>query len=101
MGDRQHRCPFYLLKITKDDLNLINKIKQNNDNIIGFYQKQLNTVTLEYQTLKGVFEKIVDIVKPYLEYKHNYSLDEVVENSLLNEKTKKSTMSLINQYKKY
>ena len=101
MGARQHRCPFYLLKITKDDLDLIHKMKHSNDNLIELYQKQLNTISLEYQTLKGLFQKIVDIVKPYLDFKHNYSLDEVVENSLLNNKTKKSTMSLINQYKKY
>ena len=101
MGARQHRCPFYLLKITKDDLNLLHKMKHNNDNLIELYQKQLNTISLEYQTLKGLFQKIVDIVKPYLDFKHNYSLEEVVQNSLLNNKTKKSTMSLINQYKKF
>ena len=101
MGVRQHRCPFYLLKITKNDLDLINKIKQKNDSIIELYQKQLNSVTLQYQTLKGVFDKIVNVIRPYLDYKQNYTLEEVVENSLLNNKTKKSTISLISQYKKY
>lgn len=101
MGDRQHRCPFYLLKITPQDLDLINFTKQKDNNLIAFYEKQLNTVTLEYQTLKGIFEKIVDIIRPYLNCQRNYTFDEVVENSLLNEKTKKSTLSLIRQYKDY
>jgi len=101
MGKRQHRCPFYLLKITKNDLEIINSSKKNNNNAIELYERQLNTLSLEYQKLKGILEKIVDIIKPYLDYKHNYTLEEVVNNSLLDDKTKKSTLSLIKKYKTY
>ena len=101
MGKRQHRCQFYLLKITQKDLELINSIKSNNIDLLEKYAKQLNSVTLELQTLKGCFQKIADIMRPYIDYKTIYSLDEVIENSLLNPKTKRSTLSLIKKYQEY
>ena len=65
MGKRQHKCPFYLLKITQKDLELINSIKSNNIDLLEKYAKQLNSVTLELQTLKGCFQKIADIMRIY------------------------------------
>ena len=80
---------------------MINSIKSNNIVLLEKYAKQLNSVTLELQTLKGCFQKIADIMRPYIDYKTIYSLDEVIKNSLLNPKTKRSTLSLIKKYQEY
>ena len=101
MGKRQHRCPFYLLKITTKDLEFINSFKSKNIDIIENYTKQLNSVTWELQTLKWCFQRITEAMRPYIDYKPVYTLEEVVENSLLNPKTKKSTLSLMKKYQEY
>ena len=45
MGKRQHRCPFYLLKVTPNNLENINKIKAQNEKTLFFYDKQINSLT--------------------------------------------------------
>lgn len=82
-------------------MGIIKNSKNSKANNICLYEKQLNSLYLKFQSLKASFEKIIDIIKPFMDYKRNYTLEEVVENSLLNERTKKSTMSLINKYKDY
>lgn len=101
MGIRQHRCPFYLLKITPKDLEFIKTKKLKDDNLNKLYEKQLNNLTIQYQSLKGCFDKIVEIISPFLNNKTYYSLEDVVDNSLLNPSTKKATLSLIKKYTNY
>jgi integrase len=101
MGQRQHRCPFYLLKITPKDLERINSTKSEDIIQLSLYENQLNSLSLQFQELKGCFNKIIDILNPFINTKKNYSLQECVQNSLLNEKTKKSTLSLIRKYENY
>ena len=38
MNITQHRCPFYLLKITKNDLAEIKSKKSNTKEILNYYQ---------------------------------------------------------------
>ena len=101
MGQRQHRCPFYLLKITPKDLERINSTKAEDIIHLSLYENQLNSLSLQFQELKGCVNKIIDILNPFINAKKNYSLQECVQNSLLNEKTKKSTLSLIRKYENY
>jgi integrase len=101
MGKRQHRCPYYLLKITVNDFELLKAQKLKNDTTVDLYQKQLNSLNLEYQSLKSCLEKIIDIIKPFIGNKQNYSLEEVVEKSFLNIKTKNYVLSLIKKYTEY
>ena len=58
-------------------------------------------MTIKYNELKAVFEKIINIVQPFLNNKKILTLEEVVNNSLLNEKTKKSTLSFIHKYTEF
>ena len=101
MGKRQHRCPFYLLKITTKDLELINSRKKTTESNLNLYQKQINNLNQQFQSTKSILEKIIDIIHPFIENKQTYSLEEVVQNSFLNNKTKKSVLSLINKYTEY
>ena len=101
MGQRQHRCPFYLLKITPKDLEKIKSSKTEDGIQLSLYENQLNILTLKFQELKGCIDKIIDIINPFISSKKNYSLQECVQNSLLNEKTKTSTLSLIRKYEEY
>lgn len=101
MGKRQHRCPYYLLQITSEDLKKIKSIKEEKSNLIFLYEKQLNELTIKYNELRAVFDKIINIVQPFLNDKKILTLEEVVNNSLLNEKTKKSTLSFIHKYTDY
>ena len=101
MGKRQHRCPYYLLKITQKDLEIIKTKKSNTETNLSLYQKQINSLNLQFQLIKSVLEKIIDIIKPFLENKQTYTLEEVVQKSFLNNKTKSSVLSLIKKYSEY
>lgn len=101
MGKRQHRCPFYLLKITQNDLAYINKIKAQNEKTLLFYDKQINSLTQQFLSLKTSITKIIEILNPFLVKQEPLSLEECVEKSFLNKKTKRSTLSLIKKYKTY
>ena len=57
--------------------------------------------SIRISNIKRYISKNCDIIKPYLDYKHNYTLEELVYNSVLNDKIKKSTFSLIKNYKSY
>ena len=100
MGKRQHRCPFYLLKITQNDLAYINKIKAQNEKTLLFYDKQINSLTQQFLSLKTSITKIIEILNPFLVKQEPLSLEECVEKSFLNKKTKRSTLSLIKKYTK-
>ena len=42
MKHRQHRCPYYILQINKNDLNEFKAKKENNNDLIIKYQNQLH-----------------------------------------------------------
>lgn len=101
MRRRQHRCPFYLLKITPQDLESINKNKNIKESSLKLYETQINTLTSKYNALKSCIFQILDIIEPFKIDKKIITLEECVEKSFLNTKTKNSTLSLIRKYSKY
>ena len=101
MGKRQNRCPYYLLKVTQKDLEKIKAKKSSTESNLSLYQKQINFLNLLFQSIKSVLEKIIDIIKPFLENKQTYTLEEVIQKSFLNNKTKSSVLSLIKKYREY
>ena len=101
MNRRQHRCPYYLLGITPNDLKNIKLNKDKTEKLICSYQQQINSLSAQYNQLKAIFDKILNIVQPFINDRKIFSLEEVVDNSLLNSRTKKSTISLINKYSNY
>lgn len=101
MRIRQHRCPFYLLKIIPKDLEYIKKNKIIKETSLKAYETQINNLTSRYNELKACIIKISDIIEPFKIDKKILTLEECVEKSLLNTKTKNSTLSLIRQYSKY
>ena len=60
--------------------------------------RNIKYFSIRISNIKRYISKNCDIIKPYQDYKHNYTL---VNNSVLNDKIKKSTFSLIKNYKSY
>ena len=46
MGNRQHRCPFYLLKITPKDLEIKNSNKSDTNNIFILKTNKFTLLTI-------------------------------------------------------
>ena len=76
MGQRQHRCSFYLIKITPKDLERINSTKVEDIIHLSLSENQLNSLSLQFQELNGRIIKIIDILNPFINAKKNYSLQE-------------------------
>ena len=101
MGQRQHRCPYYLLKISKDDIDNIKSLKLNQKNDFDAFNRQINSLTQKCLSLQSSIKKIMDILHPYYKSEEPLSLEECVNKSFLNTKTKSSTFSLIKKHKKF
>ena len=53
MGKRQHRCPYYLLKITKKDFEIFKTKKSYMESNLDLYHKQINSLNIELQSTKS------------------------------------------------
>ena len=101
MGKRRHPCSFYLLKILLKFLDYINKIKAQNEKTLFFYVKQINSLTQQFLSLKICIKKILEILYPFSIEQEPLSLEECVQKSFLNKKTKRPALSLLKKYKTY
>ena len=51
MGKRQHHYPYYLLKMTQKDLEIIKTKKSSTESNLSLYQKQINSLNLQLNLL--------------------------------------------------
>ena len=58
------------------------------DTSLNLYETQINNLTSKYNKLKGCIFKILDIIVPFKIDKKIITLEECVEKSFLNTKTK-------------
>ena len=101
MGLRQHRCPFYQLKIEKKDLELIKSKKNDRENSIDYYKTQINSLSQKFLSFQSCIKQIIDIINPFIKHEEPLTLEECVNKSFLNSKTKSSTLSLLKKYKNF
>ena len=68
MGLRQHRCPFYQLKIKKKDLELIKSKKNDRENSIDYYKTQINSLSQKFLSFQSCIKQIIDIIHPFIKH---------------------------------
>jgi integrase len=101
MKVRQHRCPYYLLKISKDEFDKFMLHKSQEDNQIKYYQSQLNILSEKIKVYESAIQNIFNIVKPIPKFKEPIPLTECVERAYLSPITKSNTLILVNKYIQY
>ena len=83
MGLRQHRCPFYQLKITRKDLELIKLKKNDKENSIDYYKTQINSLTQKFLSFQSCIKQIIDIINPLIKHDEPLTLEEYDNKSFL------------------
>lgn len=101
MNKRQHRCPYYLLKINKKEYDEYQSNKESFSKIIQNYQNQLNIYSNKLATYESIFQKIFNIIKPISNYDEPKSLLKCIEDAYMSEITKKNTSILVKKYIKF
>ena len=66
MKKRQHRCPYYLLKMNKMEYD---EFKNYYDELIQQYQTQLNLDSNKLATYESIIKQIFNIIKSVSQYK--------------------------------
>ena len=67
-------------------MEIIKTKKCKTESNFSLYLKQINSLNLQPQSIKSVLEKIIDLIKPFLENKQIFTLEEVIQKSFLNNK---------------
>lgn len=90
MGTRQHRCPFYLLKIDKNEYESFKTQRQNYDNIINNYQNKLNIYSHKLTKYESIIQQISNsfnaliLVKKYIKFCNDKIHDKMVSSDKSN-----------------
>lgn len=75
------------------------KLKKNDkENSIDYYKTQINSLTQKFLSFQSCIKQIIDIINPLIKHNEPLTLEECVNKSFLNFKTKSSTLSLIKRY---
>ena len=80
MKHRQHRCPYYILQINKNDLNEFKAKKENNNDLIIKYQNQLHLYANKLSLYQSILSNILNQVKPIFPEYEPKSLIKCVED---------------------
>ena len=62
MSLRQHRCPYYLLKITKNELYGIHSLSSASTKLVNSLENEINFLIQKYSSLQNCINKIIDIL---------------------------------------
>lgn len=98
MKARQHRCPYYLLKISKTELDEFISHKKQEQNEIKYYQSQINALSEKIKVYESAIHNIFNTIKPIYNFAEPIPLIECVEKAYLSPITKSNTLVLVNKY---
>lgn len=98
MKKRQHRCPYYLLKLNKKDYDEFQTKKIFYDDLIEKYQTQINIYSNKIMEYESIINQIFNIIKPVSQYKEPKSLIKCIEDAYLSKSTKENALILIKKY---
>ena len=98
MKIRQHRCPYFILKIKKEEIEEYLSKKKVDDNALQNYQQQLNICSQKVKEYQSVLQQIYNLVKPLVNSTEPKPLLECVEEAFISPLTKTNTLSLVKQY---
>ena len=75
--------------------------KNDRENSIDYYKTQINSLSQKFLMFQSCIKQIIDIINPFIKYEEPLTLEECVNKSFLNSKTKSSTLSLLKKYKNF
>ena len=91
MIKRQHRCPYYLLKIQINEIDKYLSKKKLEDKILN----QINFCTQKIKEYQSIIQQIYNLIKQMVKFNEPKPLLKCVEEALISPLTKNNTLSLV------
>ena len=93
-----HRCPYFILKIKKEEIEEYLSKKKVDDNTLQNYQRKLNIFSQKVKEYQSILQQIYNLVKPLVNSTEPKPLLDFVEEAFISPLTKTNTLSLVKQY---